>query len=78
MESSNTKPSKHKMKLKDIHGLEKLECGCKIKRYKGRAKTITIGCKIHGSTVNIKYVCRVCGQEFSKKGLKEHKWSHAQ
>ena len=77
MASSNTKLPKRKMKLKGNYGLEKLECGCTIKRYTD-AKTITIGCKIHGYTVNIKYVCLVCGQEFSKKGLKEHKWSHAQ
>jgi len=66
-----------KMKLKGIYGLEELECGCKIKHYRG-GKTVTYKnskCNVHVAGVN--FVCIVCEKSFSKIQLKEHRWSHA-
>jgi len=60
-----------------IYGLEFLNCGCKIKHYKG-GKTITYthhSCNLHVNEIT--YVCIVCKKSMLKKQLKDHRWSHA-
>lgn len=67
------------MKLMGIYGLDILDCKCKVKRYRG-GKTILIkyhGCKKHILDLETWYECVVCKGKFSKRDLKEHKWSHA-
>jgi len=56
---------------------KELDCGCRIKYYRGGKCILTkhIDCIIHDQ--GLFFVCGVCRKEFNKKQLKKHQWIHA-
>ena len=66
------------MKPMGIYGLETLDCKCEVKSYRGGKVVFVryVRCKTHFES-SVYFVCGVCGKKFSKRDLKEHKWSHA-
>ena len=69
------------IKFQGIYGVEILNCGCQIKRYGLGGKVIIVGfakcTNLIKCRTKIKFVCGICGLNFSKKKLKEHQWNHA-